>query len=194
MQSLSKARRSAKRLLGYCPTALRRSGVLAASLLVLATRSTVALAQAAPAPAASATVSFTSLLLSLAAAGIPIVGAVALALVNKYVKDASAAKLIDDAIASSVGTLQQVAQGSIKTVDPSLVFPAKFAAYAPGIQYVVDHAGDALTRLGITPEMVAEKIEAKVGLANVAHNLAVTSSASTTTAPPLSPVVPAPAA
>lgn len=117
-----------------------------------------------------------------------ILGSVAIALVNKYVKDAAAAKLIDGAIASSVGTIQQVAQGAIKTVDPSLAIPARYAAYAPGVQYVVDHAGDELTRLGVTPEAVAERIEAKIGVLNIAHNIAVAGNSSPPEPPPLSPV------
>lgn len=37
-------------------------------------------------------------------------------------------------------------------------------AMAAGVQYAIDHATDEMTRLGVTPEAVAEKLAARQGL------------------------------
>jgi hypothetical protein len=115
-------------------------------------------------------------------------GIILTAIINKYVKDAQAREVLRNAVTNGLGILQQAAQGEVKKLDPELHLPGQLAQYAPAVQYVFDHAGDEAARFGLTPETIAEKIEAQIGLANVAHNLAVSASPAAETPRPLSPV------
>lgn len=115
-----------------------------------------------------------------------ILGPVALAMVNSHIKDETARNVLDKAITNSLGAMQQAAEASVAAARPSI--PNVPDHLAPGVQYVLDHAGGELSRLGVTPEAVAGKIQARMGLANIQHNLAVTASATPTVAHPLAAV------
>ena len=52
---------------------------------------------------------------------------------------------------------------------------------APGVQYVLDHAGSEAERFGLTPESIADKIVAQLGLKNMETNLAITAAATPVT-------------
>lgn len=132
----------------------------------------------------------TNMLLSAIGAAFTVVGAVATWLVNTYVKDAAARSIINDALQRGLGALQQSVQQAIPTAKIAAALPAALQQYAPAVQYVLDHAGDELARLGVTPAAVAAKIEAELGLLNIKHNLALTASSATPDAPhPMSVVL-----
>lgn len=115
-----------------------------------------------------------------------ILGAVLLAIIQAKIKNQQMAELLSAAVKNSLGKMQQATVGQLSNV--ALLHPTIPAAIAPGVQYVVDHAPEALTHFGITPEAVADKIEAQIGLAEIATNLAVTASPAPIIAAPLGPV------
>lgn len=94
--------------------------------------------------------------------------------INKYVKDKSAAAVLANAVVNSLGAAEQAAKGIVVSVGPKVTLPAGVpAALLPQLQYVVDHAGEEATRLGITPTAIASKIVAQQGLVADAQAKAV---------------------
>jgi hypothetical protein len=122
-----------------------------------------------------------------------IIAAVAVALINKNVKDQAAAQVLNAAVTNSIGALQMTVQKHITAATPTFSLPPGLQQYTSAVQYVLDHAGSEAARFGITPNAIADKIEARLGLANVANNLAATASDTPKEVkPPLSPVPPIP--
>lgn len=117
-----------------------------------------------------------------------LLGILATAWITSHMKDQAAAVTVNNAVKNSLGAIQQAATSEIQALRPQL--PGVPEALAPGVQYVLDQAGPEMTRLGITPESVAKKVEAQIGLANVATNLAVSANATATVANPLDPTPP----
>jgi hypothetical protein len=109
--------------------------------------------------------------------------------VMNHIKDKQAALAVSNAVQNSLGKIQQagqaVAEGQIAKLRPQLNVPDYLA---PGVQYVLDHAGEEAARFGLTPEAIADKISAKLGLKNMEMNLAITQSAMPIAAAPLAPV------
>ena len=107
-----------------------------------------------------------------------IVGTWVSVFVMNHMKDKEAALAVSNAVKNSLGKIQQagqaVAEGEIRKLHPGLNVPAYLA---PGVQYVLDHAGDEAQRFGLTPEAIADKITAQLGLKNMETNLAITQSA-----------------
>lgn len=93
-------------------------------------------------------------------------------------KDKQAALAVSNAVKNSLGKIQQagqaLAEGEITRLQPHLNVPEYLA---PGVQYVLDHAGEEAARFNLTPEAIADKIVAQLGLKNIETNLALTSSA-----------------
>lgn len=98
--------------------------------------------------------------------------------VMNNMKDKQAALAVSNAVKNSLGKIQQagqaLAEGEIQKLHPHLNVPDYLA---PGVQYVLDHAGEEAARFGLTPEAIADKITAQLGLKNMETNLAITQSA-----------------
>jgi len=121
---------------------------------------------------------------SVAMAAVPIV-------VGRYVKDRQMREVLENAVQNSLGVLQQVASGAVVRTAPAFVLPSRYAALAPAVQYVLDHAGEAVKHFdGMTPEKIAEKIISRAGLKEVQNNIAATSSPTPAIVPPLAPTAP----
>ncbi len=134
------------------------------------------------------TVDLTGIAVSVVSGVFSILGIVALAWVQSHIKDQAAAATLSTAVTNSLGALQQAATSEIQTVHPQI--PGVPASLAPGVQFVLDHAGDEAARLGVTPVAIAQKVEAEIGLNNIATNLATTAADTPAVVPPLAPVVP----
>ena len=106
--------------------------------------------------------------------------------ITSHVSDKAAASRLASAVQNSLGAIQQAATSAISLGRPSI--PDVPMALAPGVQYVLDHAGDEAARFGLTNRAIAQKIEAKIGLENIATNIAVSGSATPTVVKPLDPV------
>lgn len=104
------------------------------------------------------------------------------------IKDAAARAVVDKALDNSLGAIQQAAQLGVITAKPHLNVPGVPEGLQAGVQYVLDHAGDEAARLSIDPQAIADKINARLGLANIATNLAVSASAAPVVVKPLDPV------
>ena len=102
------------------------------------------------------------------------------------VNDKAAADRLASTVQNSLGALQQAATSAIMIARPSI--PDVPMSLAPGVQYVLDHAGEDVARFGLTNRAIAQKIEAKIGLANIATNIAVSGSDTPTVVAPLAPV------
>lgn len=136
-------------------------------------------------------VDWTAIIISIATTMLPILGAIATYLINRHIKDKALCATLDNAVNNSVGILQQVAAGArpVTRIDPS-IRASVGADIAPAVQYVVNQASEAVKRFDNSPEKIAEKIVSRVGLQNIATNLATTASAgSAEIVPPLAPTV-----
>lgn len=120
-----------------------------------------------------------------------IVTPIALLWIQKHMKDEAARDIITLAVKNSLGAIQKAATSEIQQLKPQI--PGVPDSLVPGVQYVLDNAGSSLKRVGVTPDLIAQKIEAQIGLANIATNIATTSSTEPTeVVPPLASVPDAP--
>jgi hypothetical protein len=107
-----------------------------------------------------------------------VIGAWLTYIVNKNINDKQAALAVSNAVKNSLGKIQQagqaLAEGEVQQLHPHLNVPEYLA---PGVQYVLDHAGTEAARFNLTPEAIADKITAQLGLKNMETNLAITQAA-----------------
>jgi len=143
------------------------------------------------------TIDLTGIAVSIIGGIFTIVGIVFTAWLQSHMKDQAAAVTVASAVKNSLGAMQQAATQAVVVMNPQARIPGLSPTMQVGLQYTLDHAGDEAARLGITPVALADKINAQVGLANIAANLATASSPAPTPPPlaavPMPPVVkPAP--
>lgn len=99
------------------------------------------------------------------------------AVINARMKDKQAAATLAAAVANSLGAMQQAATNAVLTTRPLISLPGVPTSLQVPVQYVLDHAGPELARFkGLTPQLVAEKVSAQIGLTSIAANLAVAAS------------------
>lgn len=115
-----------------------------------------------------------------------VLGPVLLYIIQAKIKNKQMADLLASTVQNSLGKIQQATEAQV--ANAAILHPSLPPAIAVGAQYVADHAPEALAHFGITPAAVADKIEAQIGLSNIATNLAVSASPSPVVAKPLDPV------
>lgn len=108
----------------------------------------------------------TELVLLLSIAGLNVVGAVAVYVINKRIKDAQLRDVLANAVRNSVGIGSAVLPTTIRRIRPSLELSLIPTALQPKVEYVLEHAGEAAKRFGVTPDKIAEKVIAQIGLNN----------------------------
>ncbi len=114
------------------------------------------------------TIDLTQVIIAALTGVITIVSIVATALVNSKIKDANARAVLDNAVTNGAGAMLQAAKGIVTADAPKVTIPGIPATSAVGVQYVLDHAGDEAARFGVTPEAIADKLNAKVGVLTAA--------------------------
>lgn len=118
-------------------------------------------------PTVSSTINATTVVIAVIGALATIISAVATAAINKYVKDTQAAAVLSNAVTNSLGAIKNAEDANLQRSPLTFAIPGVTPAVGAGIQYVLDHAGDEAARFGITPEGIADKIGAKLGLAKL---------------------------
>lgn len=93
-----------------------------------------------------------------------ILGIVATAVINSRMKDTKAAAVLGVAVVNSLGALQQASIAAVSDLHPQVRIAGVPDKLAVGVAYVLDHAGEEAARFGITPEAIADKINAQLGL------------------------------
>lgn len=137
----------------------------------------------------AASIDLTPIIVAVIGGVFSILGALAVAIINKYVTDRRMAMVLENAVQNSLGIVQQAATGLATRSAPHVGVSSDLA---PGVQYVLDHAPEAIAHFNLTPDKIAEKIVSRIGLKQIATNIAATtSSASPAIVPPLSPMTPA---
>lgn len=135
-------------------------------------------------------VHLTEVLVSLIYVAGPVIGAVAVALINARVKDEQLRQVLANAAKNAVGVVQQAGTGAVRSLDPRIPAGVVPERLVPGVQYMLDHAGEAVERWGITPEKLAEKITAQIGLKAIESNIAINASPAPVVVEPLAPSPP----
>lgn len=113
--------------------------------------------------------------------------------INARMKDSAAAAAVNGAVKNALGAMQQAAQQAATSARPAVTIPAIPGVppdLAVGVQYVLDHAGQEAARFGITAPAIADKLNAQIGLAAIASNVAAAAAPAPTPAP-LAPIPPA---
>lgn len=93
--------------------------------------------------------------------------------INARIKNRFLNDLLETTVENALGKMQQATDKQIAEaveLHPNIENPL----IAVGVNYVLNHAQEAVK--GLDTGLVAEKIEAKLGLANIATNLALTQS------------------
>jgi hypothetical protein len=134
------------------------------------------------------TVDLTGIAVSLIGVVGTIMSIVITAVINARMGDKQAAATLSAALENSLGAAQQAASGVVVSTHPQIFIPGVPSSAAVAVQYVLDHAGAEAARFGITPQGIAEKINARIGLASIAANLAVAASPTPLVPDPLGPV------
>ena len=139
------------------------------------------------------TVDLTQILIAVIGGVFSIVGAVFLAWLQAHIKDEAARAAITAAVKNSLGAAQQAVQQGVEYAHPEVTIPGVSPAMAAAVGYVLTQEGPAVARLAdMTQEKIAGKIEAQLGLVNIATNQAIAASPSPATPSPLDPVTGAP--
>jgi len=150
----------------------------------------IALAQGA-APVADTSINFTQIIIAGIGGVFSIIGIVTTTLINSHMKDAQARTVLSTAVKNSLGAIQQLGTNYVTALSPAVNIPGVSPELRTGVQYVLNNAGPEMKRLGVTPEGVASKIDAQIGLANIQTNLATAASPLPSPAP-LGPIATAP--
>ena len=117
-----------------------------------------------------------------------VLGIVVTYLLNKYIKDTTMASTLGNALQNALGKIQQAAVSGIQA-NPIMINNVPIPGnLAPGVQYVLDHAGEEAAHFGITPDKIADKIEARIGVKHIETNIAISGSSQPTVVAPLAPV------
>jgi len=146
-------------------------------LLLASTTLAPVAAWAQTATPASNAIDLTTLMVAIVGGAFSVIGIVATALINSKMRNANDAATLTKAVQNSVGAIQQAADGIISTYKPTVTVPGVSPALAAGVQYVLDHAGEEAARLGVTPESVADKVNAQLGLVKLGASPVVTPAA-----------------
>jgi hypothetical protein len=108
--------------------------------------------------------------------------------INARMKDKQAADALSQAVRNSLGAMQQSATMAAHMLHPEVSISGVPATLQPAVAYVLEHAGEEADRFGISPEKIASKVQAQIGLAEIRTNVAVASSAAAVVPDPLGPV------
>ena len=120
-----------------------------------------------------------------------VINTLALRWVQNHMKNETDKAVLSTALTNGLGMVQAAAEGTVGAIHPQVRIPGVPDALAPGVAYVLQHAGDEAARLGNTPVELAQKLAAREGLAAIQSNIAAAGS-SAPTPKPLDPVAPLP--
>jgi hypothetical protein len=132
-----------------------------------------ALSQTSAASDAKGGIDFTPIVVALINLAVPAIAAWATYLINARVKDRELATQLSNAVQNALGTVQQHAADSLRG-KTELRMTVDDPAIKKGVQYVIDNAAEAIAHFNIPEKRIAEKLEAKVGLAAIETNRAAT--------------------
>src|ERR1700721_619851 len=118
--------------------------------------------------AAPVVVDWTPIVVAVVGGCFSVIGTVFLAWLQAHMKDQTAALALGNAVKNSLGAAQNAVDAGLVSHPLQTTLPAGTSpAVAAGVSYVISQAGPEMTRLGITPDAVAAKVAAQIGLSNV---------------------------
>lgn len=91
---------------------------------------------------------------------IPVIAGAFAVWLRKHLLDKWAADLVDKTLPDAVAMMQSASDGELQKLHPHIDIPSQ--PVAVGVQFMLDHAGDALTRIGASdPDKIASKLIAR---------------------------------
>jgi hypothetical protein len=119
--------------------------------------------------AAQATIDWTPIVLAIVSGVFSVIGIVATTLINSRMKSQQAATSLGNAVKNSLGAVQNAIDDGLTTHPLLTTLPAGTSPQvAAGVQYILNQAGPEMATLGVTPDQVAGKVEAQIGLSRAA--------------------------
>lgn len=109
-------------------------------------------------------------------------------LVDRHFRLQAARDVLRRSIANSVGAMQQSGTSAGIALLPRPAITGVPERLLPAVNYVLDNAGAEADMLNVTPEQIAAKVLAQVGLVEIRTNQAVASNATPLVPAPLGPV------
>ena len=145
---------------------LRTTGIAGFLLLAVILFTETALAQTSATGDAKGGIDLTPILVALINLAFPVVAGVATYVINERVKNQQLATQLSNAVQNATGTVQQYAAEALRS-RTDLRLTVDDPAIRRGVQYVVDNAAEAIAHFKIPEDRIAQKLEAKVGLAAI---------------------------
>jgi len=149
-----------------------------AAVLSVGTMALIAAARAQTQAAQGGTIDWTPIIVAAINALFPVIAAVATYIINDKIKNQQLATQLSNAIQNGLGAIQQ--QATSVVVSNKVRTEVKNKAVAIGVQYVLDNAQEAITHFKIPTDRIAQELEAKLGLAEIATNVATSGSSNPT--------------
>jgi hypothetical protein len=122
-----------------------------------------------PAAAAPAVIDWTPIVVAVVGGLFSVIGIVATALISSRMKNQQAATTLSNAVTNSLGAVQNAIDVGLTTHPLQTTLPAGTSPeVAAGVQYILNQAGPEMATLGVTPDLLAGKVEAQIGLSRAA--------------------------
>jgi len=116
----------------------------------------------------AAVIDWTPIVVAIVGGVFSTIGIVFTSWLASHMKDEAAAATLSTAVKNALGAAQNAVDAGLASHPLQITLPAGTSpAVAAGVQYVLSQAGPEATRLGITPDSIAAKVSAQIGLANV---------------------------
>lgn len=114
-------------------------------------------------------IDFTPIVVAIVGGLFSVIGSVFLIWLQSHMKDQAAAATIGAAVKNGLGAAQNAIDAGLTAHPLQATLPAGTSpAVAAGVAYILQNAGSEATRLGITPDALASKVEAQIGLSKIA--------------------------
>jgi hypothetical protein len=167
----------------------KRRLLVSAGIMLFATIAIALSAAAQPSPPATTGgnhIEITPVIVALINLVFPAVIGVATYIINANVKNQQMATLLTNAVQNGLGVVQQQADSAAQKAH--VAFDVQSPAIQAGVRYVVENAAEAIAHFNIPEAQIAGKLSAKLGLAAIATNLAMTASPQPVIAGPMAAV------
>lgn len=123
-------------------------------------------------PGTAAPIDLNTIIIASIGGLVSIVGTIGVALINSKIKDRNSAATLDAALTNALGMVQNAIDSKLQSHPIQVTVPGISPALASGVQYVIDNAGKEANRFNITPDAIAQKIEARMGVIKMEAKIA----------------------
>ncbi len=126
-------------------------------------------------------IDYTAIVVALVGGLFSVLGVVIPLIISSRIKDKQAAETLNNAVGNALGAMKNAVDHGLMAHPLQAALPSGTSPeLAAGVQYALDHAGAEAARIGITPDAIADKINARLGLVKLEAAVSPTLSATGT--------------